>query len=311
MGRGRRLGKVIGLEVHVDTFEGMRHGVPRLLDLFEKYRVAVSFFVPMGKDHTGWTIKRVITRPGFLSKAQRAGPLKTYGLKTLMRGLLLPGAEIAKRHHGLLREITDRGHELGIHGLDHVYWHDHIKHMDRDRTEKILQKAVSVYEALLGKKPLSFAAPGWMINAHALAFFEEHGFAYTSDTRGLTPFYPRMGGRTFKVIQLPSTLPTLDEMVGLEGDDPLGLARFFARSLTDGLNIISVHTELEGNRWTGFLASFIEQSLERAYQYERLIDIAASIRAEGNLPVCDCLYGTIRGRAGEVTLQGGIRAPLA
>ena len=98
--------KVIGLEVHVDTFEGMRRGVPRLLDLFEKYHVRASFFVPMGKDHTGWTIKRVFTRPGFLSKAARVGVLETYGVKTLMRGLLLPGAEIALRHQDLLRRIT-------------------------------------------------------------------------------------------------------------------------------------------------------------------------------------------------------------
>ena len=295
--------KVIGLEVHVDTFEGMRRGAPRLLDLFGERGVRVSFFVPMGKDHTGWTLKRIATRPGFVSKARRAGVLETYGLKTLMRGLLLPGAEIALRHQALLRRITAEGHELGIHGLDHVSWHDHIKRMDRDRTEKTLGKTTEVYEKLLGERPLSFAAPGWMINPYALAFFEEHGFVYTSDTRGRTPFYPRMGGRTFRTPQIPSTLPTLDEMVGLEGKEQTTLARFFVGSLNDGLNIMSVHTELEGNRWTGFLSFFIEQSLELGYRYERLIDIARSLRTS-DLPVCECVYGKVRGRAGETTLQG-------
>ena len=299
----RIIEKVIGLEVHVDTFEGMRKGVPRLLDLFAERGVRASFFVPMGKDHTGWTLKRIATRPGFISKARRAGVLQTYGLKTLMRGLLLPGAEIALRHQALLRRITAEGHELGIHGLDHVSWHDHIKHMDRDRTEKTLGKAMEVYEKLLGERPLSFAAPGWMINPHALAFFEEHGFVYTSDTRGRTPFFPRMGGRTFSTPQIPSTLPTLDEMVGLEGNEQTTLTRFFVGSLNNGLDIMSVHTELEGNRWTGFLASFIEQSLALGYRYERLIDIARSLLT-GDLPVCECVYGKVRGRAGEATLQG-------
>lgn len=296
--------KIVGLEVHVDTFQGMRQGVRCLLDLFDRYEVRASFFVPMGKDHTGRTVKRVFTRPGFLSKAQRVGVLETYGLKTLMRGLLLPGAEIAKGNPDLLREILAKGHELGIHGLDHVYWHDHIKHMDRRRTEKTLQTAVEVFEGLLERKPVSFAAPGWMINAHALAFFEERGFAYTSDTRGSTPFYPRMAGRTFKVIQLPSTLPTLDEMVGLEGKDQSRLARFFADLLKEGVNIMSVHTELEGNRWTPFLASFIEHCREQDYRFETLGDIAANVKAEGSPPTCECLYGLVRGRAGEVTLQG-------
>ena len=174
----------------------------------------------------------------------------------------------------------------------------------RAATEGTLAEAVGTYETILGKRPASFAAPGWMINAHALAYFEANGFSYTSDTRGSSPFYPRMAGRTFSVLQLPSTMPTLDEMVGLEGKDQSRLARFFADSLEEGLNIMSVHTELEGNHWTDFLASFIDQGLERGYGFERLIDIAHNVKTQEKPPVCDCLYGAVRGRAGEVTLQG-------
>lgn len=145
-----------------------------------------------------------------------------------------------------------------------------------------------------------------MINVHALAFFEEHGFAYSSDTRGRGPYYPRMAGRTFRALQLPLTLPTLDEMIGLEGHDPHVLARYFAGLLIPGLNVMAVHTELEGKRWTPFLSSFIEGALREGYRFERLIDIASRLSAEERLPVCDCVYGTIRGRAGEVTLQGEV-----
>jgi peptidoglycan/xylan/chitin deacetylase (PgdA/CDA1 family) len=298
--------KVIGLNVHVDTFEGMRRGVPRLLDLFQKHGISTTFFVPMGKDHTGWTIKRVFTRRGFVSKTHRSGVIGTFGIKTLMRGLLLPGPEIALRNAALLREISTQGHELGIHGLDHVHWHDHIKHMNRERTDATLEKALGTFESILGDKPLSFAAPGWMINAHALAFFEEHGLAYSSDTRGRAPYYPRMAGRTFRVMQVPLTLPTLDEVIGMEGNDARVLARYFAGLLIPGLNVMAVHTELEGKHWTPFLASFIEGALEQGYRFERLIDIASLLLAEDRLPVCNCVYGMIRGRAGEVTLQGEI-----
>ncbi len=295
--------KVIGLNVHVDTFEGMRHGVPRLLDLFRAFGIRSTFFVPMGKDHTGWTIKRVFTRRGFLSKTRRAGVIETFGIKTLMRGLLLPGPEIARGNAGLLVRIRQAGHELGIHGLDHVYWHDHIKGMDRARTEAILSKAVTVFESITGEKPRSFAAPGWMINRHAFAFFEEYGLSYSSDTRGVGPYLPRMDGRTFRTTQIPLTLPTLDEMIGLEGDAPENLAGYFAGLLGPGLNVMAVHTELEGKRWAPFLASFIQFALTRGYRFERLIDIASRLSSEDDLPVCDCEYGTIRGRAGEVTLQ--------
>ena len=85
----------------MDTHEGMKRGVPALLALFQKYDINASFFVPMGKDHTGWTAKRVFTRKGFLKKAGRVGVVSTYGVKTLMYGLLLPGPQIAKKNVGL------------------------------------------------------------------------------------------------------------------------------------------------------------------------------------------------------------------
>jgi undecaprenyl phosphate-alpha-L-ara4FN deformylase len=294
--------RVIGLKVDVDTFRGLREGVPRLLDLFNNLGVHASFFVPMGKDHTGWTAKRVFTRPGFLSKVQRLGVIETYGVKTLMYGLLLPGPEIARKNRPLLAAITDAGHELGIHGLDHVWWHDHIKHLTQAKTEEILREATDTYRQVTGTAPLSFAAPGWMINGHALAFFEREGFVYSSDTRGVSPFRPVMEGRTFPILQIPTTLPTLDEVVGLEGTRPAALAGFFVRSLTQGLNILTVHAELEGNRWTGVLHSFVEQAQGLGFRFERLIDAARSMKAD-DLPSCEIVFGSVRGRAGEVTLQ--------
>jgi len=294
---------VIGLNVHVDTFEGMRTGVPRLLDLFRDYGLRSTFFVPMGKDHTGWTVKRVFTRPGFIGKTRRAGVIETFGLKTLMRGLLLPGPEIALKNSELLKGIRARGHEVGIHGLDHVYWHDHIKKMDKARTNETLDAAVTMFEEIMGEKPRSFAAPGWMINSHALAFFGEFGLAYSADTRGTYPFFPRIGEETFTTPQVPLTLPTLDEMVGLAGNDSETLSRYFIASLKSGLNVMAVHTEMEGKRWLPFLESFIKNALEFGFRFERLIDIVARLDRAA-LHVCDCVYGRVPGRAGEVTLQG-------
>ena len=149
----------------------------------------------MGKDHTGWTVKRVFSRKGFLKKANRVGVLQTYGITTLMRGLLLPGPEIAKKNEVILNEIVTRGHEVGIHGYDHVYWHDHVKEWDERKTSSILNRACRQYENLLGTKARSFAAPGWMINAHALRFFENNGFLlfkrYTGDITLLASYWDK------------------------------------------------------------------------------------------------------------------------
>ena len=296
--------QVIALKVDVDTFWGMGKGVPKLLELFRKHGVKASFFVPMGKDHTGWTVKRVFTRRGFLSKASRSGALKTYGLRTLLYGLLLPGPHIAKGHADLLRRVVEQGHELGIHGLDHVFWHDHIKGLDRETTESILNEAVGTYQQVLGVAPRSFGAPGWMVNQHALRFFQENGFRYSSDVRGENPFLPAMGGSTFELVQIPTTLPTLDEVVGLEGDDNESLADFFFRSLKGGLNVFTVHAELEGKNWTNCLDRFLAKSLSTGFHFHRLEDVCALLEGASRLPTHEIVFGQIRGRAGEVTLQG-------
>ena len=295
--------RIIGLKVDVDTCEGMKRGVPKLAALFKKHGVRASFFVPMGKDHTGWTAKRVFTRRGFMSKASRVGVVSTYGVKTLMYGLLLPGPNIALKNAPLLRSLAEEGHEVGIHGLDHVYWHDHIKGMSGDNTRNILTEAVSTYRRIMGSDPHSFAAPGWMINQHALAFFEENGFTYSSDVRGKTIFLPKLAGRTFKLPQVPTTLPTLDEAVGLKGSDQESLARFFVSSLTDGINILTVHAELEGKNWAGFLESVLTETKARGFRYERLDEIVAAVQTEGPLPVHEIGFGFVEGRAGEVALE--------
>ena len=298
--------KTIGIAVHVDTYEGMKKGVPALLALFQKYGIKTSFFVPMGKDHTGRTVKRIFKRKGFL---KRSGTGRVWAeavnKKTLMYGLLLPGPEIAKKNRELLRRIIEEGHELGIHGYDHVYWHDHIKGFDRKRTAEEIGKLLTVYRELFDTQARSFAAPGWMINPHVLRCFQEKGLAYSSDTRkGTGPFYPEMGGEQFQCLQIPTTLPTLDEVIGSVGTDIQALAGYYLSILTDGLNILTVHTEIEGKHWIGFLEVFIKKTIGDGFIYKRLIDIAEDYTHNPDVPTCSIEYGFVNGRAGEVCVQG-------
>jgi peptidoglycan/xylan/chitin deacetylase (PgdA/CDA1 family) len=217
----------------------------------------------------------------------------------------LPGPEIARKNINLLHKIMDEGHELGIHGYDHVYWHDHIKHLNKEKTEEVLRKAFDVYRDITKKNPKSFAAPGWMINTHSLRFFEENNFVYTSNARGVSPFYPEMGNESFRILEIPTTLPTLDEVVGIEGNEITSLSEFYLNTLTTtgGLNILTIHTELEGNKWSALLEIFIKKSLELGFTYKRIIDIATELKNYDDIPVCKSVYGYTKGRTGEVSLQ--------
>ena len=112
-----------------------------------------------------------------------------------------------------------------------------------------------------------------------------------------------MGGEKFRVLQIPTTLPTLDEVIGSIGTDIQVLTAYYLNILTDGLNILTVHAEIEGKQWIGFLEAFIKKTIERGFTYRRLIDIAEEYAQNPDVPTCCIEYGFVDGRAGEVCVQ--------
>ncbi len=120
-----------------------------------------SFFVAMGPDHSGRAIRRLFTHKGFLHKMLRTGAPRLYGLKTMLYGTLLPGPAIAASDPDLLRSIPAAGHELGIHGYDHVRWQDRLPGMSDAAVTAELCRAQKVFLEIMGYRAISFAAPGW------------------------------------------------------------------------------------------------------------------------------------------------------
>jgi peptidoglycan/xylan/chitin deacetylase (PgdA/CDA1 family) len=204
----------------------------------------------------------------------------------------------------LLQRITERA--MNWHpGGNHVYRHYHIKVWTGEKPEEEVNALLGVYRELTGTDTRSFAAPGWMTNPHVLRCFQQKGLTYSSDTRnGRALFYPEMGGETFRVLQIPTTMPTLDEVVGGVGTDMPALIEYYQNAISDKLNILTVHAEIEGNRWTGFLEGFVGKAIENGFVFKRLIDIAEEYADNPEVPVCSVEYGFVNGRAGEVCLQG-------
>lgn len=205
---------LFALKIDVDTYRGMKEGLPRLLDILAARKILGTVFVSMGPDHSGRAIRRIFTKPGFLTKMLRTRAVALYGPKTVLYGTLLPGPRIAEGNPGIMRRIEAEGHEAGVHGWDHVRWQDGLPRFDQPTIARELDKAVQVFERIMGHRPRSTAAPGWIANERSLAVQDGLDLLYSSDVRGAWPFLPRAGGRTFETPQIPTTLPTLDEMIG-------------------------------------------------------------------------------------------------
>ena len=80
-----------------------------------------------------------------------------------------------------------------------------------------MQRACDRYTDIFGTAPLAHGAAGWQMNVHALRLTQRLGFEYCSDGRGAHPHLPVWNGELIRCPQLPTTLPTLDELIGRDG----------------------------------------------------------------------------------------------
>ena len=87
----------------------------------------------------------------------------------------------------------------------------------------------------IGGRGVRGLGAGWQVNEYVPALEQALGFRYASDTRGVCPFVPVVNGAEVAVPQLPTTLPTLDELIGrpdLEARAARGARGPFSRPLT-------------------------------------------------------------------------------
>jgi peptidoglycan/xylan/chitin deacetylase (PgdA/CDA1 family) len=304
-------GTHIGLKVDVDTLRGTREGVPRLAALLERHGLDATFYFSVGPDHTGRAMRRVF-RKGFAQKVARTSVLKHYGLKTLLYGVLLPGPDIGKHGGDAMRRVRDAGFEVGLHTHDHVRWQDFVAHATAAWTRVEFERGLAAFERVFGFAPQSHAAAGWQINSHALELERDHGLSYASDTRGGGAFFPAVSGRPSTCPQLPTTLPTFDELLGRDGIDEDNIAQaMFELSVANanvnanagggdalpGLHVFTLHAELEGLRLLPAFEALLVKWRAAGATLTRMAQIR-DLALQRPLPTRAVIEGEIPGRSG-------------
>jgi undecaprenyl phosphate-alpha-L-ara4FN deformylase len=292
----------LAVKVDVCTHAGLRHGVPALMRLFDEFNIRASIFVACGPDHSGRAIRRLL-RPGFLAKMRRTNAVSTYGWRTILYGTLLPGPQIARAFPGILRALVSAGHEVAMHGYDHVYWQDRLSGLSAAAVRAEIERGRAAFREVLGIEPRAFGAPGWQCTLASFEAEDDANFAYHSDTRGFAAFIPEMGGRRFHTLEIPTTTPTLDETYNRVGTTARELTAFYHKRLHPGLNVHTVHAEMEGIQHLPILRDFLDAVRNEA-QFTRLIDVAEQL---GSAEVGRVVIGPIAGRAGTVAWQEGAR----
>jgi undecaprenyl phosphate-alpha-L-ara4FN deformylase len=290
----------IALKIDVDTYRGTREGVPRLAGLFEKLGVRATFLFSLGPDHTGRAVRRAFRR-GFASKVRRTSVVKHYGIKTLLYGTLLPGPHIGRRCKGIMRGIAERGFEVGVHTYDHVKWQDGVALADEAWARRELTLARDQFTEVFGRPPALHGAAGWQVNRYVPQLEKELGFQYASDSRGESPFVPVVEGLAVDVPQLPTTLPTLDELIGRpEIPDPV--AHLLGLVVRGRDHVYTLHAEMEGGLYQEAFERLLQGWRARGAELTDMASYARTLDFQ-RLPRCAMVDGTVDGRSGTLATQ--------
>ena len=243
---------MLGLKIDVDTYWGMKNGVPSLLQTLKQFNLKGTFFLSIGPDNSGRAALQLIKNPLFLKKMMRTNALALYGWKTAFYGTLLPAPMIALSFPQVVKDIIAAGHEVQFHAWDHRRWQDELTVKSVNWIREWFARGMSGFEKLTGRKPTAFGAPSWLIDDRVLSIIKEYKFEYLSCTRANASFIHE----TINVLEIPSDLPCFEEIDAQKG------VSIISDLLKDGkTQVLPVHSEVEGGIFQNQFRELLKKAL--------------------------------------------------
>jgi undecaprenyl phosphate-alpha-L-ara4FN deformylase len=292
---------IIGLKIDVDTFSGTRDGVIPLCRLLEEKGTRGSFFFSVGPDNMGRNLWRLL-KPAFLLKMLRSNAASLYGWDIILRGTIIPGPQMGKKLGHIMREAAQSGHEIGLHAWDHHAWQTKLDERGQAFAENQLKQGVECLTDILGQAPTCSAAPAWKCDESTLLAKEAYAFRYNSDCRGESVFRPAVQGRPGKQPQIPTTLPTYDEIIGRNGITNDNYNNHIISLLrTDRPNVLTIHAEAEGRSCLPMFRQFVEKVQNMG---AKIVPLSALMPTDLNtIPAGRVVGKTFPGREGWMAVQ--------
>lgn len=296
--------KKLALKIDVETWRGTREGVPRLVEALQSHEAGATFLFSLGPDQTGRAMKHLF-RSGFMKKMRRTSVLSHYGLRTLLYGSLLPAPDMGRGCGDILRGVKDAGFEIGLHAWNPFQWQDKVVDADNLWTEKEMDKGIQRFREVFGEFPRVHGAADWQMNRHALRLTQRRDFHYSSDCRGRSPFLPLWNGEPVACLQVPTTLPTLDELIGTDALNESNVASHLLALTQEAPatgHVYTLRAELEGMKLLPVLEQLLAGWKAQGYELVSMANLVESLDKSA-LPHCEVAMGALPGRCGNVLLQ--------
>ena len=210
-----------------------------------------------------------------------------------------------------MRAIDQAGHEAGIHAWDHVAWHDQVRFRDPQWTKAMMQKSWDRFIEIFGHQPTTYGAAGWQMNETAFEQLDQWGIKYSSDGRAepnLIPYRLALPSGKAKHVQYPSTLPTLDELIGIDDADEFGAVDKLLAITQSNPNdqVFTLHAELEGQKLLPAFEKLIMGWLNQGHDLVTMGELHQSWEATKQLDkiaVLPLTWGQIPNRSGDLIIQ--------
>ena len=277
---------MLGLKIDVDTFWGMKNGVPCLLQTLKEFNLKGTFFLSIGPDNSGRAALQLIKNPLFLKKMMRTNAPVLYGWKTALYGTLLPAPMIALSFPQIVRDIIAAGHEVQFHAWDHRRWQDELSGKSEKWIREWFDKGMSGFEKLTGKKPSAFGAPSWLIDNRVLSIINEYKFDYLSCTRAKAPFIHD----AINILEIPSDLPCFEEI-----DAQNSVSIIYDLLKDNKTHVLPVHAEVEGGIFQNQFRNLLEKALNTNIEVVPLKTIKDKLDIK-NVPARKCKMELLPGR---------------
>lgn len=260
--------KTLALKIDVNTLRATQAGVPRLVEMLQSRGATATFLFSLGPDRSGRDVLKLL-RQWAIRKKTRLFLRDRYGLASLLYGTLLPAPDIGRRCAGIMRATEAAGFEAGIRAWDGRLWVKRIATAQSGWIRSELDCALQRFVELFGHAPSVFGAAGWRTHRIACRQLARAGIAYASDTRGTGPFWPIVEGEPITCLQMPTTLPLLEELVSRDGLS-LDMAVQRLLALTDSEpchgHVYTLQADVEGLAWLPELERLLDGWIAQGYR---------------------------------------------
>lgn len=273
--------------------------------MLESHAAGATFLFSVGPDRNGRHVDRLFRR-GMPARLWRTMGIRDYGVFTFLYGSLLPGPDIGKRCADVMRSVRASGFETGVRAFDQIEWQEDIAGRSSGWIEQQMSLARTRYQGIFGEMPSVHGAAGWQMNRYAYRFTQRLDFAYCSDTRGTNPFIPVYQAEVIACPQLPTTLPTLDELIGRDGVNMESIVQRVLELTKDPPpwgHVFSASAAFEGLKLLPQFEQLLRGWRQQGYDIVSLHDYVVSFDTR-ELPCHEVTTGTVAGRPGTVALQG-------